>query len=53
MATAALYALAALFPVKALAILTLTDHLVLEAAISTIDRDTALQTMVEIALAMA
>jgi purine-nucleoside phosphorylase len=53
MESAALYTLAAKFGVKALSILTVSDSLVRDEAISSVDRETALHTMIEIALETA
>ncbi len=53
MESAALYTLAAKFNVKALSILTVSDSLVREEALSSDDRETALRNMIEIALEVA
>ena len=53
MESAALYTLAAKFGVNALSILTVSDSLVSDEAISSVDRETALHTMIEIALETA
>jgi purine-nucleoside phosphorylase len=53
MESAALYTLAAKFGVKALSILTVSDSLVRDEALSSDDRQTALRNMIEIALEMA
>ena len=53
MESAALYTLAAKFGVKALSILTVSDSLVSDEALSSTDRETALRNMIEIALDMA
>jgi purine-nucleoside phosphorylase len=50
MESAALYTLAAKFNVKALSILTVSDSLVRDEALSSVDRETALRNMIEIAL---
>ncbi|MGS2739404.1 purine-nucleoside phosphorylase [Sinomicrobium sp. M5D2P17] len=53
METAALYSIAARFGVQALAILTVTDHLVTGESITTEERQTSLEEMVTLALELA
>lgn len=53
METAALYSVAARFGVKALAILTVTDHLITGESITTEERQTSLKEMITLALELA